>query len=322
MLHVEKWAQDKPLIIAMPAINLVTFADCMYEALPQAKERRLFGRVFLPPDDFHVWHQMYQSPFRPVRAFIKMLNDFDENGPLIVFLIRAGRWFQRILKRNPNYFRDNPPTVEDIRQAIEFQRELNAMFFADIKDELDPHPNSPDEQSRIDKYIEEHKQELGFVFFVIMPSVMIFQTSPYILYRQAITGDIGSIEKLLKLDPLLLTDPGIYKHIQNLRFTNKINDYERVTAAIHKFAATDYSEVDDARKNSKVQLAAIIQALSLFAGKRLTATKIAKLFNAYSNDKQRGDTDFDIPEGESFSKAIKRHIDPWINLLQIPDKKK
>ena len=92
------------------------------------------------------------------------------------------------------------------------------------------------------------------------------------------------------LDPLLLNNPEIGKHIQHLRFTNKTNDYERVSAAIHKFAVTDYSEVEDARKNSKVQLAAIIQALSQFAGKRLTSTRITKLYNAYSKDKQRGDT--------------------------------
>jgi hypothetical protein len=240
MLHVERWAQGIPAVVAMPAIHLVTFADFMYEALPQAKERRLLGRVFLPPDDYYVWYRMYQSPFRPVRAFIKMIIDFDEKGPLIIFLYLAGRWIQRALKRNPNYFRDNPPTEEDLRQAMVFRKELYDTYFADIKDELDPQPLSPDKQIALNKYIKDHEQELGFVFFIFVPCLMIFQESPYKLYRQAIAGDIDSIEKLLKLDPLLLNNPEIGKHIQHLRFTNKTNDYERVTSAILKFAVTDY----------------------------------------------------------------------------------
>jgi len=322
MLHVEKWAQDKPAMIAMPAIHLVSFADFMYESLPQAKERRLFGRRFLPPDNYQDWQRMYQSPYRPVRAFIKMIQAFDKNGPLIIFLFLVGRRLLKTLERNPNHFRDNPLTIEDLRQGLEFRKELNAIFFADFKDDLDPQPLASEEKARFNKYIEEHEQELAFVFFIYVPSLVIYQASPYKLHSQARNGDIEAIEKLLKLDPLLLNDHEIFKHIQNLRFTNRSIDYERVTAAIHKFAVTNYSEVEDARKKSKVQLAAIIQALSKFAGKRLTATKITKLFNAYSKDQQRGDTDFDLPVGESFATALKRHIVPWNNLFQKPDKKK
>jgi hypothetical protein len=321
VLNVEKWAIGKPPLIAISAIQLVTFSDFLYEIIPQAKERRLFGHQFSLPD-LPVWFDLYKSPRKPIIAFGKMISEFSEQGKSLIFLFFGIRKLRILLKRNPNYFRDNPPSPEDIREGQKFYKNLCDQVFSDIKDDLDPLPVDPEEKTRFLKYLEDHEQELGFFFFLFIPSLLIFQTSPFVLYRKAVAGDIDAIEKLLKLDPVLLHEPAIGQHIQQLRLSNKTNDYERLTAAAHKLAVTDHTEIDDARKRSKVELAAIISALSQLTGKRLTSTKIADLFHKYAKDKkQEGVGDLDIPAGESFNKAIKRHIQPWNDLLQKPDNK-
>ncbi len=47
MLAVRQWAKNRPPLVATLAIQLVSFSDDLYEALPQAKDRRLFARQFL-----------------------------------------------------------------------------------------------------------------------------------------------------------------------------------------------------------------------------------------------------------------------------------
>jgi len=321
MQHLEDWARGIPSIVAIPAIQLVTFSDFMYEVLPQAKERRLFGRLFLPPDDYHVWLQMYQKPITPIVAIVNLISEFHANGTLLIEFFFALRQLQKTLKRDPDYFRKNPPTQDDVRQGIELHKKFYDAFFKEIKDELAQKPADPADKVRFESYLEENEQKMCFFFFIYVPSLLIYQTTPYKLYRQAIAGDIESIEKLLKLDPLTQNEPAIFRHIQNLRFDTKLNDYDRVTAAAHKLAVTNHSEIADARKNSKVQLAAIIQALSQFAGKRLTSTKIFNLFRAYARDKEKCGTEYDLPAGKSLAKAIDRHVQPWNDLFQKVDNK-
>lgn len=320
MLYVEDWARNKPALVAMSAIQLVTIADYLYEVLPQAKDRRIFGHFIPMPDDLEIWHRMYRNPIAPLRAFVRFLIEVDKIGEAIVAITFAGRYLQRLLKRNPHYFRDNPPTREQVREGQEYLKKLFSALFDEIKNNLDEQPLDPVRKVWFSNYLTDNEQKLGFFLFLYFPSLMIYQKSPYLLYREAAAGNIESIEKLLKLDPLMQHDKVIGRHIQNLRFSNSTNDYERLTAAVHKLAITDYSDISEARKRSKVEIAAMIKAVSQLAGKRLTSTMIAKLFHAYAKDKNREALiDTDIPEGESLIKAINRHIGPWNALFQKPD---
>ncbi len=321
MLEVERWAKDKPPLLASVAVQLVSFSDFLYDVLPQAKERCLFSHQF-PLPEFSSWYRLYRTPLKPLIAFANMITEFHESGAILISLFFAYRKVQKLLKNNPNYYKENPPSPEELQQGISIFKDLCALPFELIKDDLDPQPVDPVEQARLSEYLTNHEQELGFFFFLFVPSLFIYQTSPHILYREAVTGDIDSIEKLLKLDPLMLHEPIIGQQIQILRFSNKINEYERITSAAHKLAVTNYSDIEHARKRSKVVLASIISVFSQLVGHPLNSSQIAHLFDCYSKDKEEGDADSDIPGGESFNKAIKRHSLPWHNLFQNLDNKK
>lgn len=326
MLEVEKWAKNKPPIVALPAIMLVSLADYLYEELPQSKERRLGHRNFLLPEDIQDWYRLYRIPLIPLRAIFKLVALTGETGELILALFVGTRHMRKVLKRDPDYFRKNPPAREDIIEGVELLKKINAVIFAEIKDDVDPQPMDPNLKATVNQFFKENEQGLGFFILLFVPSLLLFQKSPHLLYRQAIGGDIDSIEKLLKLDPLLLHEPAIGHHIQKLRFSNRTNDYERLTAAVHKLAVTDFKEIEDARKRAKVEIAAMIKALGIYSNKPVKSTMIAKLFTAYAKDRDKSKgteneilEDTDLPVGKSLTTAISRHITPWLALIEKVD---
>ena len=321
MLAVEKWAQGKQPLIASFAVQLVTFSDIVYEVLPQARDRRLFNHQF-PLPDLPTWYRLYRSPLKPLIAFVNLIGEFSETGVKLKELACGVVKLFRLLNRNQDYFEENPPPPDKVKYWIDHVSKIFALISADIRDEFDPQPLDPEERARFFKFMLDHEQELAFVFFLYIPCLLIYQTSPRSLYRKAIKGDVDSMENLLKLDPLMLNNPVLGQQIQALRFSNRTNDYERVNAAVHKFAGTNYSDVQEGRKRSKVMMASIISSLSKKAGFPLDHLQIAKLFDAYSRDRKKGDIDSDLPVEESFRKAIKRHSPPWLNLLQNMDNKK
>ncbi len=325
MLYVEIWAKNKPKMLAITAIQLVTFSDFLYEVLPQAKDRRLFGRQF-PLPELTLWYRLYKTPLKPIIVFVEMLTTFCKEAESLLLLILIFRKIQKLLKRNPNHFRENPPSPEEVQEGNRILNEIYDNFFSGLKDDLDPKPVDPEEKARFNIFLEEHEQELGFFFFIFVPCLLIYQTSPNALYSKAVSGDIDAIEKLLKLDRLLQYEPAIGLQTEKLKLTNKTNQYERIKNAADNLAVTDHSNIEDARKHWKYELAAIISAFSKRTGKRYSSEQILKLFGAYAKDKDKGkqglEDDLDLPAGNSFYKGISRHIQPWHDLFQNTDIKK
>jgi hypothetical protein len=196
------------------------------------------------------------------------------------------------------------------------------LMLTEIKDDLEPQPLEPEYVTNFFDFIKDYEQELSFFFCVCAPCLLIHQISPYRLYRNAASGNVDAIEKLLKIDPLMLHDPTIGQHIQALRFSNRTNDYERLIAATLKLAVMNHREIEAARNRSKVEIAAFISEFCQALGLPVTPPQITALFNAYAKDKGVDDYDPDLPFDESFNKAIKRHSLRWHNLFHFPDNHK
>jgi len=173
---------------------------------------------------------------------------------VFIGLLLGVRRLQRLLKRNPNYLKENPPTPEATQEWNNLINDLYTKTFIDIRDELDPQPVDAEERADFLKFLQEHEQEMAFCFFLYFPCLVAYKTSPANLYRKAIAGDTDAIDKLLRLDPLMQYEPTIGRKILTLRFSNKTNEYERLTAAPHKLAITNHTDVDAVRKSSKVEI--------------------------------------------------------------------
>jgi len=169
MLKVKEWARNKPPLVAMSAIQLVTVADYLYEVLPEAKDRRIFGRFIPMPDDLAICHRMYQRPIAPLRAFVKLLIEYEETGEAIVALTFAGRKLQRLLKRNPHHFRDNPLTREQVREGQEYLKKLFSALFDEIKNDLDAQPVDPEKKPGLTNTLLTMNRNSVFSCFYIFP---------------------------------------------------------------------------------------------------------------------------------------------------------
>lgn len=181
---------------------------------------------------------------------------------------------------------------------------------------------------------------------------MEYHQRPWQLYRQASRGDIDALEKLLRLDSMLLSDPAIGRQLFRLRKHN---------SAAEKLLL----QADSEGRNSKLtladvkfSLAGLIQKLSQelnrvasreffepillehtqpahrLAMRRwikrqrdrirrlrrpkfaLTAADIRRLFDAVAQDSEGKaiDTDFSQQEPHSFYKRVIRNAKLWPNL--------
>ncbi len=302
MLAVKQWAKNRPPLVATLAIQLVSFSDDLYEALPQAKDRRLFGRQF-PMPELSCWFSLYRSPRKSITAFGNLITGFHPLGSRLVEFALIARRLLKTLQRNPEYFKTAKPTPEGVKYWQDFMQDLHDHTLKDITDDLKELPLDPDGRTRMQQFIDAHEQELGFCFFIAVPCLLLHQTSPYILYKQAVSGDINAIEKLLKLDAAISYEPAIAQHILALKFSNKTNDYERLMAAPLKLAFTNYANIEEARRRSKYRLAGIIHSLSHALGYDMDYPTVGALFDAYSQDKG-DDHDYDLPTGEPFRKSV------------------
>jgi hypothetical protein len=69
MLAIEKWAQDKPPLIALFAPQIAAFAREIPEMLKFQKKHRLLSHTF-PVPDLPSWHAFYRSHRLYINPFV------------------------------------------------------------------------------------------------------------------------------------------------------------------------------------------------------------------------------------------------------------
>ena len=314
MLEIEKWAQDKSLLIALFGPQTAAAARDAHEAFQYVRERRIYNYQFQLPD-FPSWYVLYRSPGKVLLPFINLITEFSDFGKDLVSLGFAARKFIKIQKHIPETILELKPTPQEFEEAQIFLKGMLVNSFSDIKDGFS---TNTFDTIKIDKFLEftaTKELELGFFFLVFAPCILLYQASPAQLYNDALLGDVDAIVKLLRLDPLLLHEPSIGKKIQEIRLKPSINDYEKILDAARK-------PINITRKKIKASFAALTSSQSKALNQPLTEPQIRALSDAVAQDAEGKSIDTDLPESpESFAKAIQRHKPQWEHLLQ-PDKNK
>ena len=204
-------------------------------------------------------------------------------------------------------------TPHEFSEIVEEVKEVLSGFvaesFCDISGYIDE--EAVDSQERED-FLEEMKViEAGFFYLVSIPCWILYQVSPTRLYRHARLGDYDSLEKLIRLDPLLIHDPCIGRQIQRFRLSNNMNKFIGLIEAIQK---KPKGKID--RKKMKYALAGFLSAFSVALKTPLDEPQIRALFDAFAQDYLKVEIDIDLPNSpETFSKAIQRNRKPWQAIL-------
>ncbi|MBJ6799766.1 hypothetical protein [Geomonas propionica] len=315
MLAIRKWAQDKPFLIALFAPQLVTAARDMHLAFRYIRERRVFNHQY-PVPHLPTWFTMYRSHRRPLkftRALFSDFSSFGEEGVEFGDAIFEGVRLFNSGKLDPS---ELIPTVEDIKQILPLLQSTLSTSFQEIEEDLSNTPLDPSVKDAALQLFANMELEGSFFMLVLVPCWLLYRDHPTRLYRKARLGDLKALEKLLRLDPLVLHDQSIGSRIQALRFTNKTAAYQNLLEAPLKRPKAKIT-----RKKMKYAIAGLISGIATIINKPLTEPEIRALFDAVTLDADGSPIDTDIADSpEAFAKAINRDRAFWLRAF-LPDKK-
>jgi hypothetical protein len=316
MLAVQEWAENKPILIAIAAPWVANFAQDLHTVFEQHKDWSI-QNYKLPITDRSQWYKLYRShrsTFGVLRTiFSSVCGEKVTTIGYYVFLFLI----RRSLRKKYSGYRPSPREVHFVGRII---RRITLASFELLKGILSGVAINPKAKEKLLKHVETNI-EFAFFIKVTTPCWILYGMAPVILYREAKKGDADAIEKLLRLDSLMIHEPYVSDAIALLHSSS--GAYKDMLSAPNKMP-----DVRISLKSIKYSIGGLISALSQTIGQPLTAPQIRALFNAVVKDsdpeKYRNEQpeDLDFPENDdSFYRRIKEKHDFWLHMFH-PDKTK
>lgn len=322
MSAIQKWAQDKHFFLALVAPQIATSSQDIHLLFKDLKQQKLLKQAFTLPN-LSSWFLLYRS-HRKTNLFLKELfsgfSGFSSNSIAFAEMLVNIDQVKREL--------DNPEikqqielmTLEEKAAQVQKVKDIQSTIlnesFRDLESDIKGEPIALQLQA---DFLSMFTKSLAgqFYLFVAVPCWLLYRDSATNLYRKARLGDYDSLEKLLRLDALLIHDPSIGKQVQQLRIKGKYSAYENLIESILKKPKNKST-----KKKMKYAIAGLISGISSAINHPLTEPQIRELFDAVAQDTQKKSIDTDLPDSpEAFAKAIQRDRYYW-NKILYPDKKK
>ena len=309
MTAVQEWAKDKPLIIQWIAPHLTMLVDDFHEEMRQSKLHRLSNTKFSQPD-LADWHKMYRSS-RKTFQFVKLIwevfvGELAECGAQVI------QESKKLRNADNATLQSLTPTPEEWTEILSFLREFTDASFAAYEEELVDQPLDPSDQEALKRLLGEYPLEASFFLFVTVPCWLLYRMPPAFLYRKArqnpqqdIKASLDALDKLLRLDPLMLHDISIGKRITWYRFNSTPSKYRKLISA-----TTTQPSGASSRKNILLSLTGFLSAVSQHTQKPLTSFDIIELIEAMDQDAKRNFAK-NFPEDQG---AVTRALQPDRNL--------
>lgn len=306
--NLRKWASKIHPFISHFALTCVAQAsnfNIMVKALHDANTQVTFSR-----NDIAEWLSICKKSKQILRYILTVLpSDLGISSPFLDFkpmkiAVRAAysnkpHQAQRLIKKSQTL------TESDLQKMAEdFTKELGENV-----DLLITVLTSP---QKITSIKDSKDNTLSLIEFFIYNNFILCLTeyNEYFpnLYRKARLGDYDAIIKLIRIDPIIIHD----KHINFHYIKAKPEIASKLKAAYDNPLKyhTKASKV-------KVSTAGLISAFTeAHTGKILKPSDIWELFDAFAKDVEHSPEDEDLPiEPEAFRKAVKRHHNLWLPLL-------
>lgn len=310
MKELQKWSKDKPYLVAIFAGQIVSTAQDLADGFKSLKLRRFASQEF-PLPHLPSWFAMYRS-HRKTAQQIKDIWTAAYGRNIVQFFSEL---FEELQGQKTQ--RKHLPTLspEEIKDSFDlFQAMLLASEQA-LEDEFNQVPVKQAAKRRMRKLVEKNPLELSFYLFVATPCWTLYRTSPTLLYRKARQGDFDALEKLLRLDQLLLHDPTIGKQIISYRFNHSSSKYRKLLDA-----ATKAPKGSGSLKNILLSQVSLLSAISHLTVKPLTPQDLFELVEAFDND-SKGKLFDDLPKTpDALARALTPDRNLWRQVLHS-DKK-
>jgi len=298
--NTKQWAKDKDGLSAYVAIFLGMSPYAIQNFCTQLIEREV--HTVLSKSDIDAWTKLYKKHRLLCKALYQYLQREDDNW--ILLQSKPIRLFSRIfltgtLKQRQRLLRAMGTVTEE--KGREYVKELNAAISSWLEDLAQDKPT---------KNITHESLPLEPVFLLKIYAFCWLEYGEHFttIYRKARQGDFEAIEKLLRIDPLILHDKFIREH------------YTTAPEAISHLLQTAYN---NPRKSIlkvsqiKSSLCGFISAFFEHVGQQaVTPMQIRELFDSLARDLERKSIDEDLPdEYDAFRKAVKRYHKFWLPII-------
>ncbi len=322
MSAIQKWTQDKHFLLALVAPQIAMGAQDIHLLFKDLKQQKQLNQAFALPN-LSSWFALYRS-HRKTTLFLKQLfsgfsvfsSESIDFAEMLVNVDQVKRELDRPEIKQQLAQMTSEEKAAQVQKVKDIQTTMLNESFRDLESGIKGELVAPELQ--VDFLSMFTKSLAGqFYLFVAVPCWLLYRDSATNLYRKARLGDYDSLEKLLRLDALLIHDPSIGKQVQQLRIKGKYSAYENLIEFVLKKPKNKIT-----RKKMKYAIAGLISGISSAIKHPLTEPQIRALFDAIAQDTQKKPIDTDLPDSpETFSKAIQRDRSYWSKLLH-PDKRK
>jgi len=342
-LTLHTWVRVNKLsfLSAMQAHQAVVLSDMIRQWSVWLRQGKLDNALPMRPD-YREWLQLYRNHRH---VFREAMNAFSESGMRVQPFIKMLETCQQIsqkAKQDPESFKaemreelsrcSHGHIQRWFQQGVRAVRKEYEQHLKELANMITGQDNHED-LTWFDQALRS-SAELYFCMRVVLPCLIEYCMLPVDLLRQARNGDERAIERLLRLDDLVIHEPKVI---------NWINGQGGGQRRARLDDATKWAKEGPIGQNSewhfKECVGGLISAFSHHAffildrnrlkPQPLTAVQIRDLFDALYRDKQRRreavmtDPDFARVNPESWSKAIARYRQQWERVLfrGKPDKK-
>jgi len=309
MQAIKNWGKDKPYLIRVFAAHLITGVQDMQDEFKTIKLRR-FGSHKFPLPHLPDWFAMYKSPRRVIdqtKAIWSAAYGKD--------IVSSFSMMLRTIQNSKN-LPSNSPSPEDIENVKELLQLVLSESEKGIEDEIAKTPAKSAVARRMKKLLAETPLESAFYLFVSVPCWTLYRMSPAKLYRQARDGKFEALEKLLRLDQIMLHDPVIGKQVMKCRFDHSLNKYKKLITA-----AVEPPKGLKSNKHILLSQLGFISALSQITTKPLTAQDLIELVGAIDTDYKTSYLK-QLPEDpRSLARELQPDRNLWRHIIST-DKKK
>ena len=311
---VKEWAKDKPYIIAFVAPHFVTAVRDFHLDCQHLKSRR-FGKHQFRLNHLQPWFRLYRS-HRKGTKFLRDMFTIIIGKETIDCIDTLKNELDNVFKLDKEALIENLPTPEQFEEIRQVMNEFLEESYKDIEEDFADTPLDPDDQGAMKKLVDDNPLDSSFFLFVTFPCWLLYRMSPTQLYFKARSGDFDALERILRLDPLMIHNPYIGIQIAQCRFNRQSAKYRKLMASPYKppKGGTD-------RKNVMISTVGLINALSHVINKPLLVREVFDLMAAIDQDCGSNLLEALPKEPDALSRALQPDRNLWRQAFK-PDRKK
>jgi hypothetical protein len=316
MKNIQKWVNDKPVLLALTSLEWVYLAPDIYDYLRDFSEKEGKSKIkkIFPLPPINEWIEMYENP-SVIPMIIEKLISMNQLMGMLELVRVPNDKDAHIMEINkqafmtPNELKDHEKTKD---RKDNYWLKISKMSLDSKKSEI-----SGVGDGEIEKILNLLTSPIGiYTMRVLVPSILLYQRNPQELFQEAKNGKLDSLAKLLVIDKEILRDETIFGLFNEAGQKDKKLNYNMLTKAFRQNPADLVS-----LKKVKVAVARFILDISKLMGRHFTINEIKDLYHNIEKDRQGDDAAIDedgfYNSEDSFYRAVFRHsgYDSFIRAL-------